>query len=428
MRKITSERYQETYYEETLDNGLRVILWEKKDYEKSLFMMATPFGAMHLKQRKKGEDTIHHPCGIAHFLEHKMFALKGNDVMNLFSDMGANVNAFTSYQETVYYASTSGEVEDVLNLLLDFVQELEIDEATVEKEKGIIVSELHMYKEMSDQRLLMETYTSLYHNHPMKYDIGGDDESVLKTTVEQLYACYHMNYHPSNMILISVSGKDPEKLMEIIKANQHKKQFPKQEAVEQIKELEPKEVARESFSFTMDVTAPKICVAYKLSGIQDPYERLCKEWCIRFLLDANFTTLYPNYQTWMDDGIINDYCGCDIDFGEDYGTILFFAESENVDGFIALCEDCMKRIQNAEIEDAVLEQLKRRYYAQSVRSLNSFDDIAISFVRSLFHHTDYFTTLDLLIDITMEDIEQATGEISNQHRAIVTLLPKSQDM
>lgn len=88
----------------------------------------------------------------------------------------------------------------------------------------------------------------------------------------------------------------------------------------------------------------------------------------------------------------------------------------------------MKRIQNAEIEDAVLEQLKRRYYAQSVRSLNSFDDIAISFVRSLFHHTDYFTTLDLLIDITMEDIEQATGEISNQHRAIVTLLPKSQDM
>ena len=50
--------------------------------------------------------------------------------MNLFSDMGANVNAFTSYQETVYYASTSGEVEDVLNLLLDFVQELEIDEAS----------------------------------------------------------------------------------------------------------------------------------------------------------------------------------------------------------------------------------------------------------------------------------------------------------
>lgn len=428
MKKITSERYQESYYEETLENGLRVILWEKKDYEKSLFMMATPFGAMHLKQRTKDGNMVTHPCGIAHFLEHKMFAFQGDDVMNLFSDMGANVNAFTSYQETVYYASTSGEVKDVLNLLLDFVQTLEIDEATVEKEKGIIVSELHMYKEMSDQRLLMETYSSLYQKHPMKYDIGGDDESVIQTTVEQLYACYDMNYHPSNMTLICVSGKDPQMLMDIIKQNQQLKQFANVHGVDNIKEEEPNEVARSSFSFTMDVTEPKICVGYKLSGIQDPYERLRKEWCIRFLLDANFTTLYPHYQKWIDDGIINDYCGCDVDFGEDYGMILFFAETKDVDAFISLCEACMDRIKATVIQETVLEQLKRRYYAQSIRSLNSFDDIAISFVRSLFHHMDYFTTLDLMIDITMDDLKQASTEILKEHRAIVTLLPKSEDM
>ena len=46
MKRITNERYQETYYTETLENGLRVVLWHKPGYARSLFMMATPLGAM----------------------------------------------------------------------------------------------------------------------------------------------------------------------------------------------------------------------------------------------------------------------------------------------------------------------------------------------------------------------------------------------
>ena len=62
-------------------------------------------------------------------------------------------NAFTSYGETAYYFSTSEDVREPLNLLLDFVQDLDISDASVEKEKGIIVSELNMYLQMSDNRL-----------------------------------------------------------------------------------------------------------------------------------------------------------------------------------------------------------------------------------------------------------------------------------
>lgn len=43
MKKIANERYQETRFEETLENGLHVILWQKKDYVKSMFMMVIPF-------------------------------------------------------------------------------------------------------------------------------------------------------------------------------------------------------------------------------------------------------------------------------------------------------------------------------------------------------------------------------------------------
>lgn len=425
MKKITSERYQETYFQETLKNGLTVILWQKPHYEKSLFMMVTPFGAVDLVQENDAGEIVTHPSGIAHFLEHKMFAMKQEDVMNLFSQMGANVNAFTSYQETAYYASTTGDLKAPLNLLLDFVQELDIDEASVEKEKGIIISELHMYKEMSDQRLLMETYASLYQTHPLRYDIGGDDESVSNTTVADLYRCYEMNYHPSRMVLICVSGQEPEMLMDIIKENQAKKEFKKEHKVTTLPIKEPLEVQRPFYEFHMDVSIPKVAIAYKLEGIQEPYERLRKEWALRFLLDANFTTLYPEYQTWLDQGIINDYCGSDIDIGEDYASIMFYAETTKPQAFQTLCEDCMKRIQNVEIQDEMLEQLKRRYLGQSIRSMNSFDEIAISFVRSLFLGSDFFKTMDLIHELKRADLYEAAMHCTSEHRAIVTLLPKN---
>lgn len=423
MKHIVNERYREAYDQEHLDNGLEVILWHKDGYEKSLFMMVTPFGARDLIQQNEQGTILHHPRGIAHFLEHKMFAMHGEDVMNRFSAMGANVNAFTSYQETAYYASTSGDPREPLNLLLDFVQELDIDEASVEKEKGIIISELHMYQEMSDQRLLMETYASLYHKHPLRYDIGGDDESVAKTTLDQLYRCYEWNYHPSRMILICVSGHDSQELLDIIRENQAGKHFAPPLAIHSCKEEEPREVARSDYAFTMDVTNPKLCVAYKLSGLNEPYERLRSEWSIRFLLDTYFSSLNPQYQSWLDEGIINDYCGCDVDLGREVGSILFYSETQKQEEFIALCAQCMEQVKKGEISDHLLTQLKKRYYAQSIRAMNSFDDIAISFVRSCFIGVDYFQTLDDLYHLSLEDLQHAAVHISNCDRAIVRLLP-----
>ena len=218
-----------------------------------------------------------------------MFEMGDIDVMELFSRMGASVNAFTSYTETAYYFSTTSDVKEPLNLLLDFVQELDISEESVEKEKGIIIQELHMYKEMSDSRLLMETFSSLYQQHPLRYDIGGDDESVNSITLQQLQDCYAMNYHPASMILVGVSKEDPKKLLALIKENQKKKTFASISSVRRLAYTEPEQPARDSFSFTMDVSVPKLSYACKLQGMEDVYARTKAEWCIKIMLDAVFS-------------------------------------------------------------------------------------------------------------------------------------------
>ena len=56
--KTINQRYQESYVEEVLDNGLKVVLWEKKDYAKSFFMMATPLGSFDLLQKSENQSSL----------------------------------------------------------------------------------------------------------------------------------------------------------------------------------------------------------------------------------------------------------------------------------------------------------------------------------------------------------------------------------
>lgn len=426
MKQITNKRYRERYVEETLENGLHVVLWQKPDYEKSLFMMATPLGAMDMKQIDEKGKEYHFPAGIAHFLEHKMFEMGDADVMDLFSKMGASVNAFTSYTETAYYFTTSGDVKEPLNLLLDFVQDLQISEESVEKEKGIITQELNMYRQQSDSRLLMETFSSLYEQHPLRFDIGGDAESVKSTTLQQLEECYRLNYHPSTMVLVGVGKEDPEEMLELIRENQKKKTFPNIQNVKCMEFEEPESVAREHYQFTMDVSIPKYSFAYKLKGISEVYERMRAEWCIKIMMDALFSSLNPEFQEWLDAGIINDFVGCEVDLGPDYGMMMFYAETQKKEEFEKIVDDIVERIIAGDIDETVLTQLKRRYFGQSVRSLNSFDDIAITYIRNYFDQADFFKTLDLLFDITIDDVKNVCAALSSKHRAVIELLPEKQ--
>ena len=213
MNKVVSDRYQECYYEETLPNGLKVVVWHKPGYEKSFAMMSTQMGAFDISQIDSKGNTYQYPPGIAHFLEHKLFENENRDVMEDFSKMGASVNAATTYDLTTYYFQTSTDLYEPLNLLLDFTQSLDITKESVEKEKGIINQELSMYDQMSDFKLVKETFAALFKDHPMKYDIGGTTDSVNNTTLEQLEACYKYNYHPSTMICMIVTGKEPQEVL-----------------------------------------------------------------------------------------------------------------------------------------------------------------------------------------------------------------------
>ena len=423
MLKKKIAEFGEEYCFEELENGLKVYVFSKPDFNTTYAAFGTPFGALDLDEEYDGKRYNFH-AGIAHFLEHKLFEEEDGDVLGKFSKMGAYVNAMTSYTETIYYFSIAQDkhLSECLDLLLDFTQQLNIDEASVEKEKPIIIEEISMYKQLPDARLLEETYKALYHHYPLIYDIGGDEESVKAITLKELKECYQINYHPSNMILCITTFIDPFKIMQIIKDNQKAKAFIKHEPARVNLVKEPKEVAKKSSYLAMDVNSFKHVYGIKLDLCDtDIYELIRKEKALRFALQMLFSNMNPDYQKWLDEGKINYFFGYDVNLTKDASFMIFYNENNTAQDLKDLIDETLKK---ASFKEEDLIQLKRRYLGNYFTEFNDPEAFTLTNIRNLLDDIDIFKSYEIVNDLSIKDLNEILHDLDLSNYSLVTVGPK----
>lgn len=415
----------EKHHITTLENGLHIIVIQKEDFKSSSCFIAFPYGSLDIKQRI-GSNEQTYPSGIAHFLEHKLFENNnGLDIMETFSHLSANVNAFTSHTETVYYFNSSKKnIKKPLNLLLDFIQQLSITEQSVEKEKGIIIQELRMYMQMPEQRLMLETYQSLYHNHPIRLDIGGDEASVSTISKEILERCYELNYHPANSTLVCITPTAPKTIVDWIVDNQKSKVFTNSNFISRIVENENDTVNRSTFEFGMDIQASKMTYSFKIKNMsQDNKVNLLNEWKLRLYLELVFSPINPSYETWMNQNRIHDYFGYEVELNNEFGFIMFFGENEDEIDFKKLIHEGLNTDIN--LLEEYFELLKRRYFAQLLRQFDDHDDYAITLIRSKFNALEITDSINSLKEIQFSDLFNIKEEILTLDTSFVKMSKKA---
>lgn len=157
--------------------------------------------------------------GVSHFLEHMMF--KGTDkrsALQLSFDLGAigaQANAYTSSESTVYYAAVLPEYfSAALEILSDMLRPA-LDEKEFNVEKGVILEEIALYKDRPAHVLFETALSKFFSGHPAGNSVLGTTESVGGLSREAMLAYFQQRYSPSNIILVASGNFNWQQLLEL---------------------------------------------------------------------------------------------------------------------------------------------------------------------------------------------------------------------
>ena len=406
MEKIYFETLKETLYHEKMANGLQVYLLPKMGFEKTYGLFSTKFGAIDTTFIPLNKDEmIKVEDGIAHFLEHKMFDMSDGDASEKFAKLGASTNAFTSSSRTAYLFSTTSNEYACIELLLDFVQKLEITPESVEKEKGIIGQEIKMYDDDPDWQVYFGSIQNLYQQHPVAVDIAGTVETVNRTDKDMLELCYNTFYHPSNMMIFVVGNIDPDKAMATIKENQDKKNFSLANPIVLKKVNEPKEIKTKEKVLTMDVEMNKIIVSIKVNEIlENPKDKIKRELALNLLFDLLFSKSAKLYNDWLNQGIINDSFSASFTQERDYAFIQIGCDCNDYETLKEKLLDLIKDFDTIKIDQEDFNRIKKKNIGLFINMFNSPESIANLFSRYYFEGTNAFDLVDEVVKLEIDDI------------------------
>ncbi|MDZ8225024.1 pitrilysin family protein [Nostoc sp. ChiVER01] len=159
--------------------------------------------------------------GIAHQLEHMMFKGTLNRPIQfgrLFSALGSDSNAFTSYDQTAYYGTVErNKLKALLVLEADRMQNSQIEPEQLANEKRVVISELQGYENSPEYRLNRAVMKAVFPNHAYGLPVGGTKADVEKFEVEQVEKYYRNFYSPDNAVLVIVGDFQTANTLETIK-------------------------------------------------------------------------------------------------------------------------------------------------------------------------------------------------------------------
>jgi predicted Zn-dependent peptidase len=190
-----------TFYTHRLSNGLQIVAQPMPDFES----VSTAFYV------RTGARDEHDPAlyGVSHFLEHMTFkgtsTLDWQQITQEFNKIGAELNAFTSLEATVYYARVLGDqFARALQLLSDMMYP-RLDEHDFLTEKEVIINEIARSEDQPYGFAYRRMLHSYFSHHPLSNYVLGTRESIHDMRIEDMRSYWQQRYSANNLIL-TVAG------------------------------------------------------------------------------------------------------------------------------------------------------------------------------------------------------------------------------
>lgn len=191
------------YYKKVLKNGLTIIEVPSNDAESVVVDFFVKTGSRSETAKENG---------ISHFLEHFLF--KGTEkyptsmaITELIDGIGGEMNANTGKEHTQFYIkSRHTHLPLIFEVLTDMLLHPILNKEELEREKGVIVEEINMYRDNPRINVGTVLEQTMWQGDPLGRDIAGTPEVVNKFTQKMFSSYMDRNYQPGNMLL-GISGK-----------------------------------------------------------------------------------------------------------------------------------------------------------------------------------------------------------------------------
>ena len=423
INNITGDKVFKT----TLDCGLKVFVCPRKDYTKKMGMFGTVFGSIdnelvdiETKERSKVPD------GIAHFLEHKLFEQEDANALDVFSKMGVDSNAYTSFDQTVYYFETADKYEECLEKLIEFVSTPYFTDENVEKEKGIIAQEIKMYEDEPNAVVYYNLLRCMYERHPINIDIAGTVETISTIDKETLHKCYYSYYNLKNMFLIIIGDVDVQKIIEdaeVLIAKYYSNR--KTDIVQRNNIVEPDGIFKKEIETKLPISMPIECIGFKIKpqvGKQSVKDAIISD----IINDICFSTSSEFYQKLYKDGILVSEPDFSFESGREFSHVVISSFVLDTEKYEKELFDYINNLIKNGVDKNRFEIMLKKKKGEVIYNSERLTWIYRSIIESVIQDINVYEEIDAINELTKEDVDLFIKENLNMDKASISrVLPKS---
>ena len=208
--------------------------------------------------------------GISHFVEHMLFKgterRPGKELSEIVQEAGGYINAYTTFDRTVYYIDIPSENVDVaLDVLSDAVFASTFPAEEIDKEREVIMREIAMGEDDPDSKLSHAVFETVFRAHNYRYPIIGYKEVFARLSREDLLAYYRERYVPNNAVLVVTGDFEVAELR--AKAEAWFGRYERKALAAVYLPEEPRQLAERGLSLYEDVQISRLAVGFQVPGL-----------------------------------------------------------------------------------------------------------------------------------------------------------------
>ena len=195
-----------------LDNGIRVIMHKIPYLKSATIGIIINSGSFYENEKNNG---------VSHFIEHMLFKGTQNrtarEIAEAMDDIGGQINAFTSKEHTCFYGKVIDEhLPIAIDVLGDMICNSSFRESEIQKEKGVIIEEINMYKDFPEDLVFEMLTEQTYKDISLAYPILGTNDTVNTFNRDIVLSYFKDKYSPDQMVVSVVGSFSEHQVMELL--------------------------------------------------------------------------------------------------------------------------------------------------------------------------------------------------------------------